>query len=132
MRIPFKGEVRVKSVTIAGYEDGKAPRSVKIYKDETTVDIDIVRDKKPVQQIQLLENTDGKVDYPVNHSKFSGVSSIVLGFDETFGAPTCGVHFIGIKGEYLRAKPKMGDIKYEVRATHAPPVTEASGQTLNY
>ena len=126
VRIPFKGEVRVKSITISGADDGMAPRNVKIYKDETTVDIDIVRDKKCVQEIKLLENLDGKVDYPVNHSKFSGVSNIVLGFDETFGASTCGVHFIGIKGDYLRAKPKMGDIKYEVRATHAPPVTEES------
>ena len=98
LRIPFKGQVRVKSITVAGAEGGKAPRSVKIYKDETTLDIDIARDKKCVQQINLLENLDGRVDYPVNHSKFSGVSNIVLAFDETFDAPTCGVCFIGIKG----------------------------------
>ena len=48
INIPFKGEVRIKSFCICGAPDGKAPTRVKLYKNETTVDIDIVNEKKCV------------------------------------------------------------------------------------
>ena len=50
INIPFKGEVRIKSFCICGAPDGLAPKRVKLYKNETNPDIDIVNDKKPVQE----------------------------------------------------------------------------------
>ena len=117
--IPFKGEVRVKSICVCGAPDGMAPRKVKLYKNEETIDINILEEKKPVQIIDLAENLTGEVEYPVSQSKFTNTSSIVLGFDENFGANRTGIKFIGIRGEFLRLKPKMGEIVYEVRANYS-------------
>jgi hypothetical protein len=63
-----------------------APKKVKLYKNEETIDINILEEKKPVQIIDLAENLTGEVEYPVNQSKFTNTSSIVMGFDENLGA----------------------------------------------
>ena len=46
--IPFNGEVRVKALIVIGGSDGASPSRVKIYKNETNVDINIIEDKKPL------------------------------------------------------------------------------------
>lgn len=46
--IPFKGEVRIKSICVCGAPDGMAPSKVKLYKNEETIDINILEEKKPV------------------------------------------------------------------------------------
>jgi hypothetical protein len=51
INIPFKGEVRIKSICIAGASDGLAPKRVKLYKNETNPGIDIVTDKKCIQEV---------------------------------------------------------------------------------
>eukprot|EP00352_Strombidinopsis_acuminata_P001904 CAMPEP_0176395352 /NCGR_PEP_ID=MMETSP0126-20121128/43341_1 /TAXON_ID=141414 ORGANISM="Strombidinopsis acuminatum, Strain SPMC142" /NCGR_SAMPLE_ID=MMETSP0126 /ASSEMBLY_ACC=CAM_ASM_000229 /LENGTH=106 /DNA_ID=CAMNT_0017768181 /DNA_START=196 /DNA_END=516 /DNA_ORIENTATION=- len=84
--IPFAGEMRVKSICVIGGPDGKSPSKMKLYKNESTVDINIQEDKKAVQTIDLNENLDGSLEYPVNVSKFNNVSNLVIGFDENFGA----------------------------------------------
>lgn len=46
--IPFNGEVRIKAVIVIGGSDGASPTKMKIYKNETNVDINIIADKKPL------------------------------------------------------------------------------------
>ena len=96
-----------------------APAKMKLYKNEETIDINIIQEKKCVQEINLAENLTGEVEYAVNQSKFTNVSNLVIGLDENFGAAHTGVKFIGIKGEFLRIKPKIGEIVYEVRANYS-------------
>jgi hypothetical protein len=67
----------------------------------------------------LNENTSGDLDYLVNITKFNNVGNIVLGFDENFGAANTVVKYIGFKGERLRAKTKVVETVYEVRANLA-------------
>ena len=43
--IPFKGEVRVKSICVCGAPDGMAPRKVKLYKNEETMRLRISNNK---------------------------------------------------------------------------------------
>ena len=51
----------------------------------------------------------------------------MLGFDENFGASKTGVKFIGLRGEFLRLKPKIGEIVYEVRANYSK--IDGAGET---
>lgn len=51
--IPFTCEVRVKCIALVGGDDGESPQTMKCYKNEEVVDIDIQEDKKPVQQFDL-------------------------------------------------------------------------------
>ena len=46
--IPFTCEVRVKCISLIGGDDGESPQTMKLYKNEEVVDIDIQDDKKPV------------------------------------------------------------------------------------
>ena len=83
--IPFAGEVKVKSICVAGGVDGKAPSKMKVYKNEEAVDFNIIEEKKAVMTIDLAENPLGELDYPLNLSKFNNCTNIVLGFEENFG-----------------------------------------------
>lgn len=116
--MPFQGEMRIKSICVVGGSDGTAPSKMKLYKNENNVDASICEEKKCIQEIGLADNQDG-IDYPVSLSKFTNVSNLVLGFPENFGGDVTQIKFIGIKGELLRAKPKMGEIIYEVRANYS-------------
>ena len=104
--IPFAGEVKVKSVCVAGGVEGQAPSKMKVYKNEETVDFNIIEEKKAIMTIDLAENPLGDIDYPLNLSKFTNCTNIVLGFEESFGANTSLINFIGMKGQMLRAKTK--------------------------
>jgi hypothetical protein len=65
-------------------------------------------------------------------SKFTNISNLVLGFTDNFGADTTQIKFIGIKGEILRAKPKMGAMTYELRANYSKlPTPEDLNQMAN-
>ena len=52
-----------------------------------------------------------------------------MGFDENLGAGQTGIKFIGIRGEFLRLKPKMGEIVYEVRANYSK--LDGAGEMAN-
>ena len=114
--IPFTCEVRVKCICLVGGDDGEAPTQMKLYKNEEVVDINIQEEKKSVQDIELAE---GDMEYPTNVSKFTNVSNIVLGLDGSFGANRSSLLYIGIKGDKLRNKHKIGETVYEVRANLA-------------
>lgn len=130
--IPFKGEMRIKSICVVGGFEGSSPSKLKLYKNENNVDISIIEEKKPIQTIDLAENTEGSVEYPVALSKFTNVSNLVLGFTDNFGASATQIKFIGIRGELLRYKHKVGEIIYEVRANYSKmPTPEDLNNTAN-
>ena len=114
--IPFAGEIKLKSICVAGGVDGRAPSKMKVYKNEECCDFNIIEDKKPVMTIDLAENPLGEIDYPVNLSKFNNCTNIVLGFEENFGGNNTLINFIGLKGQLLRAKTKAQEFVYESRA----------------
>ena len=53
IKIPFTCEVRVKVINLISGDDGEAPTTLKLYKNEEAVDISIQEDKKPVQELEL-------------------------------------------------------------------------------
>ncbi len=56
------------------------------------------------------------MEYPLNITKFSNVSNIIIGVDGSFGGSKSALKFIGLKGDKLRNKDKVGEIIYEVIA----------------
>lgn len=83
--IPFDGECAIKSICIIGAGEGRCPTRMRLYKNETAVDADICENKKPIQEIQMDENWDGAIDWPVNMSKWNNTQNIVIGLDENHG-----------------------------------------------
>lgn len=62
----------------------------------------------------MNENMTGELEYLLNVTKFNNTDSLVLGFDENFGAAKTELKFIGFKGEFLREKPKITETVYEI------------------
>ncbi|CDW90648.1 UNKNOWN [Stylonychia lemnae] len=122
--IPFNGEIKVKAIIVIGGDEGTAPSKMKLYKNVSTVDINIMEEKKPLQIIDMNENMTGELEYLLNVSQFNNTSNIVIGFDENFGAKNTVVKYIGLKGEKLREKVKVVETVYEVRANLADHKTE--------
>ena len=78
----------------------------------------------------MVELNQGDLEYPTNLTKFSSVNKLIIGFDGTFGASKSSVKFVGLKGERLRNKTKIGETVYEVRANladHKVPGEEEKG-----
>jgi len=46
--IPFNGEIKVKAIIVIGGDEGTAPSKMKLYKNVSTVDINILEEKKPI------------------------------------------------------------------------------------
>ena len=46
--IPFTAEIRVNCICLISGDDGEAPTTLKLYKNEEVVDISIQEDKKPI------------------------------------------------------------------------------------
>lgn len=65
INIPFKGEVRVKSICIIGGVDGTHPSKVYLYKNEHNPDINVLEERKPLQVLDVAENFDGDLEMPV-------------------------------------------------------------------
>ena len=114
--IPFTCEVRVKCISLVGGDDGEAPQTLKVYKNEQNVDINLQEEKKC---LQLIDLNQGDLEYPLNLTKFGNVSNIILCFDGNFGASHSSLKFIGLKGDRLRNKIKKFGGVYEVTANLA-------------
>ena len=71
--IPFNSEVKVKTILVIGGDEGRAPASLKVYKNEENADISIIEDKAPIQKIDMNENLSGDLEYPLNVTKFVNV-----------------------------------------------------------
>ena len=61
--IPFQCEVRVKCIALISGDDGEAPSTMNLYKNEEAVDISIQEEKKAVQVVELNQ---GDLEYPTN------------------------------------------------------------------
>ena len=80
------------------------------------------------------ENLDGAIDWPVNMSKWNNTTNIVIGFDENHGGNCTKIHFVGIKGKFLRTTVKglAKGMVYESRANIADhPQTETERKNMN-
>lgn len=134
IKIPFDGEIKVKSIIVIGGDEGSAPSKMKLYKNVEAVDINILEEKKPIQVIDMNENPTGELEYLLKVTLFNNVGNIVIGFDENFGAARTAIKYLGLKGEKLRAKTKIVETVYEVRANLAdhksPADTFASSSNL--
>ena len=51
--IAFTGEIRVKSVVVIGGDEGTSPAKMKLWKNVEAVDINILEEKKPVQEVDM-------------------------------------------------------------------------------
>ena len=75
----------------------------------------------------------GDLEYLLNVTKFSNCTKLILGFDGNFGGKKSSLKFVGLKGEKLRNKVKIGETTYEIQAQladHKVPDDETNFQSM--
>ena len=96
--IPFSTQVKIRSMTMIGGEDGTSPKKIKLFVNHHNPDFDL-KDLKPTQEINCVENPEGKLPYFMSPTKFNNVWSITLivtmNWDADFTKISC-INFEGI------------------------------------
>ena len=97
--IPFSAQVNLKSMTIIGGEDGMSPAKIKIFvnKKEPEVDFDL-KEANCEQEINCVENPNGRLKYFLKANKFHSVWSLTLVVIINHGADSTRFYYIGFEG----------------------------------
>ncbi|KAL1232474.1 Cyclin-Y [Trichinella spiralis] len=115
-KIPFTGNVKLKSIVVIGGDGGQRPNRIRLYKNRPSMDFDDVN-LTPDQEFDLSEDPDGSVEYPLRVAKFSGVEHLIIHFPSNVGAKTTVVYYIGLRGEFSeKQRPQVVCTNYEVRS----------------
>ncbi|OQR87671.1 hypothetical protein ACHHYP_08173 [Achlya hypogyna] len=113
--IPFTEAVSVKSICIAGGIDGLHPTSVKLFTNREDIDFSNASELPAVQKLDLVEDYDATIDYPLQLRKFQGISSLTLFFENSVDGDQTRIYYIGLKGESKKWKHGVVECVYESR-----------------
>ncbi|EQC31007.1 hypothetical protein SDRG_11194, partial [Saprolegnia diclina VS20] len=113
--IPFTEAVSVKSICIAGGADGLHPTSVKLFVNREDIDFTNATELPATQKLELVEDYDANIDYPLSLRKFQGISSLSLFFENSVDGDQTRVYYIGLKGESKKWKHGVVECVYESR-----------------
>ncbi|KAF0685662.1 Aste57867_22498 [Aphanomyces stellatus] len=113
--IPFTEAVSLKSICISGGEDGLHPKSVKLFTNREDIDFSNASELPPLQKLELVEDFDAHIDYPLHLRKFQGISSLILFFENSTGGDQTRIYYIGLKGESKKWRHGVVECVYESR-----------------
>lgn len=99
LAIPFTTPVNLHTLVIIGGEAGRAPSKVRVFADNSGLDLACVEDEEPVQELDISEDFCGVIEYPLKVTRLRNVQLLHLHIPENFGAETSEVFFIGLRGE---------------------------------
>jgi hypothetical protein len=115
--VPFNGIVKLKSISIRGAADDRAPLKFKVFINREDLDFDLARTVPALQEWDCPENPTGNdggiVEYFTKITKFSQVRSLTLYFPDSYGADTTRIDYIGFKGEWKKSHEGPLTMVYE-------------------
>eukprot|EP01016_Furgasonia_blochmanni_P022788 TRINITY_DN2476_c0_g1_i31.p1 TRINITY_DN2476_c0_g1~~TRINITY_DN2476_c0_g1_i31.p1 ORF type:complete len:148 (-),score=31.51 TRINITY_DN2476_c0_g1_i31:61-504(-) len=110
----FSVTVRVKSFTIIAKETANFPDNARIFLNQENVDFAFVEDADPVQEVTLIHNISGEVEYAVKQTKFQNVNTLILHMrSSTFDK--LQITYIGFKGVKTNIKRGIVIATYEAK-----------------
>ena len=83
--IKFSGDVKLKSIIVIGGDDDLEPTTLKMFKNKEGLSFDDVQNRPPEQEIELVTDPGGEVQYPLKTTKFNNVHHLSLFFPESKG-----------------------------------------------
>eukprot|EP01066_Platyproteum_vivax_P008979 Platyproteum_vivax@DN3904_c0_g1_i2.p1 len=115
IRIPFKSPVKVTSLHVIGGDCGQSPSKVKLFAN-SEIDFTDIGETPVTQEVELVEDYCGAVEYPTKLSKFQNVTTLCMYFEGNFGAKSTKISYIGIRGEGSQWKRQAVITTYEASA----------------
>ncbi|VDN97904.1 unnamed protein product [Rodentolepis nana] len=82
--IPFNGSIKLKGIIVAGENGETHPASVSIFKNRSYMTFDD-SNAEPDQVLELHEDPNGEITYPLKVMKFGSVQHLSLHFKSNFG-----------------------------------------------
>ena len=136
INIPFlNGSVKLYSIILRTNGDIYCPRTIKLFKNDKTIDFDNVDQKKPVQVIthpqigvandddlpEILQSDDDFVEHFVSRHKFTGVQTLTLFIENIYdeGEEECHLHSIELRGDFTELNKDPIITLYELAANPA-------------
>nr|CAD2133357.1 unnamed protein product [Meloidogyne enterolobii] len=83
--VPFTANVKLTGIIFSGPLSGSFPSTVRLFKDRGNMSFDDCENAKEDQQIELKQDSDASIDYPLMSSKFNSVGHLTLYFPANFG-----------------------------------------------
>lgn len=131
INIPFSGSVKLKSIVVIGANDETHPAKIKLFKNKPFMTFDQIT-VPCEQEIELIQDPDGLIAYPLKPVKFSSVTHLSIYIEKNFSDDedtSTEVYFIGLKGDFISAhrqqvvitnyesKPNLADHKTDINQT---------------
>ena len=95
--IPFTTQVKIRSMRMIGGEDGTSPRKIKLFVNKNNPGFEM-SEEKATQEIDCVENPDGRLPYYLSTTKFNSVWSITLIVTMNYLASNTKIYYIGFEG----------------------------------
>jgi len=127
--VPFTGSIKLKSLVIIGGPKD-SPKTAKIFVNKDNMDFSEASELKPTQELDLVENS--QIEYPLQISKFSNVSSVTIYIPNNFGNPTTRIYFISFKGTFTPMERKPVITTYEQKPNPADHKTKEEFGSSNW
>ncbi|KAI0130822.1 DUF1000-domain-containing protein [Daldinia grandis] len=112
INVPFTGQVKLHSILIRSPPDSSAPCTLKVFTNRDDVGFDEAEEMTPTQTFELSQ-FDGIQELPVRRSLFGNVRRLVLFFEDSFGAESTCISYLGFKGDWLPVGRAPVNILYE-------------------
>ena len=113
LHVAFTEMVKLKTITVIGGDNGTSPCSMKVFINKESFTLEDAEHSEPLQYFELIENFDGQIECLTRFSQFQSVSSVDLGFFETFGAENLELNYVGFRGEITGNKRRPVVAVYE-------------------
>lgn len=151
VNIPFlNASVKLHSIIIRSNGDKYCPKTIKLWKNDTTIDFDNVEDKKPTYAIEhpqlgvmyndgedelpeSIDNDDEFVEHYLPRHIFTGVQLLTLFIQDIYGdEDESHLHYIELRGEYTELSKDPVITLYELAANPADHKNLAVNKTANF
>uniref|UniRef100_A0AC35F9S4 PITH domain-containing protein n=1 Tax=Panagrolaimus sp. PS1159 TaxID=55785 RepID=A0AC35F9S4_9BILA len=109
--IPFTGHVKLTGITIMGDLNDTHPSRIRIFKDRESMSFSDIEGAKPDQEMQLKQDDEAKIDYPLIVTKFGNVHHLTLHFPSNFGGDETRIYYIA-KIDYPLIVTKFGNVHH--------------------
>ncbi|KYF45061.1 thioredoxin family Trp26 protein [Toxoplasma gondii TgCatPRC2] len=119
IHIPFKSPCKISSLHLIGGDNGRSPASVKIYADQENLDFSTVHDTPCIQEVELVTDFHGAVEYPLKVTKLQNVTCLTLFFPQNMGGDFLELFYIGLRGEGSNYQRRAVVTVYEANANPA-------------